>query len=215
MDGQIDRNICDKQTGRNICDGVYLVLRVVNHRRVPFALVVGVGDAGSLPHSTPWGSLALGVGHLRRLPLTILFLIPVLWLLSLCITMTTELTKQDQSTRGLLSTYCTSSEGNCSGTKTVSSSAGQAESVVRPEALLNEHNRLHTVLSVVLSESTAAKRNAAGQSCMEKFSKDQPQHDAQTICSTEHLQSNRPVMIRQGTADKQYASQDGDICRTG
>ena len=97
MDGQIDRNICDKQTGRNICDGVYLVLRVVNHRRVPFALVVGVGDAGSLPLSTPWGSLALGVGHLRRLPLTILFLIPVLWLLSLCITMTTELTKQQRN----------------------------------------------------------------------------------------------------------------------
>jgi len=63
-----------------------LVLRVVNHGWVPGALVVGVGDGRSLPLTTSWTILALGVGDPGWLPFTVLFLIPVLGLLSLCIT---------------------------------------------------------------------------------------------------------------------------------
>lgn len=63
-----------------------LVLWVVNHGRVPGTLVGWVHLGRALPLTTAWGCFTLGVGDLRGLPLTILFLIPVLWLLSFCTT---------------------------------------------------------------------------------------------------------------------------------
>ena len=63
----------------------HLVLGVVDEGGGPLALVVGVGLHGAGPVAATGALRALGVGHARRLPLTILLLIPVLWLRCLCI----------------------------------------------------------------------------------------------------------------------------------
>jgi len=59
-----------------------LVIWVVNVRSSPFALVVGVFLVWSLPRTASRSLFTLGVGDLGRNPVTILLIIPILWLLS-------------------------------------------------------------------------------------------------------------------------------------
>lgn len=54
----------------------YLVIGVVNHRRLPLALVVGVVDHRSLPRPAARRRLAHGIGDLRSFPLAIHILVP-------------------------------------------------------------------------------------------------------------------------------------------
>ena len=67
--------------GHDVSD---LVLWVVDHGWIPGALVCRVDLGGTHPLTTAWGFLALGICDPWWLPFAVLFLIPVVRLLSLC-----------------------------------------------------------------------------------------------------------------------------------